>query len=212
MSTLPAYQHRASAHERWLLTAAQQDDHRAQEQLVRRYEPLVRAATRHRPSRHARRRTDREELAQIARSALCRAIRTWQPGRGPFRSYAHACVHNSVLNETLAAGTHRRQVLATALSIHSPDAQVPLFHRWLKLDPAKQHPELLPDPAAVVLVRGELAAIRSHLTRLTARERRLLAGALNDHTQQQIADQEDTTRPAINCAITRLHAKLNPTT
>jgi len=209
MTTSPAFQQRASAHERWLLTAAQQDDHRAQEQLVRRYEPLVHAAARPRASRHTRR-SDREDLAQVARSALWRAIRTWQPRRGPFRNYARACVHNSVLNEILAAGTHRRHVLANALSINEADAQVPLYHRWLKLDPARQHPDLLPDPAAVVLVRDELAAIRSRVSQLTARERRLLAGALNDQTQQQLADQEDTSPPAINCAITRLRAKLNP--
>ena len=208
MTTLPAFQHRASAHERWLLTAAQHDDHRAQEQLVRRYEPLVHAAARRRPSRHTRR-SDREDLAQVARSALWRAIRTWQPRRGPFRNYARACVHNSVLNEILAAGTHRRHVLANALSINEADAQVPLYHRWLKLDPARQHPDLLPDPAAVVLVHDELAAIRGRLKRLTARDRRLLAGTLNDQTHQQLADQEHTSPPAI-CAITRLRAKLNP--
>ena len=112
---------RHSEHERWLLTAAQRNDRRAQEELVRRYEPLVRAAVRTFTNQPAA--GEREEFAQTARYGLWCAIRTWQPRRGSFRAYANACVRNTVANEINAAGADHRKTLTNVLSIDQPPHQ-----------------------------------------------------------------------------------------
>ncbi len=210
--TTYAFPQRGSQHERWLLTAAQHNDRRAQEELIRRYEPLVRAASR-RVNRPAG--CEREDLEQVARFGLSHAIRTWQPDRGAFRAYATTCVHNSVLNEIRAAAASCRQILSTALSIDKPPAQRSQSQRRLVLDPALiqpsggfEHVDLLADPVASVLLRERLGAIRGRLPRLTDRERRLLVGSLNGKTQKQLADEEHTSWRAINSTMSRLRAKL----
>lgn len=210
--TTHAFPHRGSQHERWLLTAAQHNDRRAQEELIRRYEPLVRAASRRwNPPVGC----EREDLEQVARFGLSHAVRTWQPDRGAFRAYATTCVRNSVLNEIRAAAASCRQILSTALSIDNPPAQRPQSQRRPVLDPSLvqpsggfEHVGRLADPVAIVLSRERLGAIRGWLPGLTDRERRLLAGALNGKTQQQLADEEHTSWRAINSAMSRLRAKL----
>ena len=79
---------------RRLLEAAQRGDLGAQEELVRRYEPLVqRVVWKLRLPRGC----DREDLAQEARVGLLAAIRAWRPERGPFPAFADRCVTNQAL-------------------------------------------------------------------------------------------------------------------
>ena len=64
-----------------LLEAAQRGDPAAQEELVRRFEPLVqRVVWRLRLPPYC----ERDDLAQEARIGLLAAIRRWRPDRGPF--------------------------------------------------------------------------------------------------------------------------------
>jgi RNA polymerase sigma factor (sigma-70 family) len=84
----------ASANQRALLLAAQNDHHPAQEELLRRYEPLIGAIV-------ARLRLpggcEPADIAQEARLGLLRAIRAWQPERGPFPAFAALCARNQAL-------------------------------------------------------------------------------------------------------------------
>src|ERR1700726_795027 len=102
---------------RRLLEAAQCGELGAQEELVRRYEPLVqRVVWKLRLPRGC----DREDLAQEARVGLLGAIRAWQPGRGPFPAFADRCVTNQALLALKAATAHKHQVLTLAISLDSP--------------------------------------------------------------------------------------------
>jgi RNA polymerase sigma factor (sigma-70 family) len=113
-----------TAHQR-LIKAAQHDDHAAQHELLRRYEPLVQRVVwkllRLPPG------CERADLAQEARIGLLAAIRAWRPERGPFPAFADRCVTNQALLALKAACAHKHQVLSLATSLdaqhesHAPD-------------------------------------------------------------------------------------------
>jgi DNA-directed RNA polymerase specialized sigma subunit len=71
MSTSAARGACASLHERSLLLAAQRHDRRAEEELLRRYQPLLRATV-HRFRLPAG--VDRDDIAQEARIGFLRAV------------------------------------------------------------------------------------------------------------------------------------------
>jgi RNA polymerase sporulation-specific sigma factor len=103
-----------------LLEAARHGDLGAQEELVRRYEPLVQRVVwklRLPPG------CDREDLAQEARVGLLSAIQAWRPERGPFPAFADRCVTNQALLALQAACAHKHQVLSLAISLDSPHAR-----------------------------------------------------------------------------------------
>ena len=99
---------------RRLLEAAQRGDRFAQEELVRRYEPLVQRVVwtlRLPPG------CEREDLAQEARLGLLAAIRAWRPERGPFPAFADRCVSNQALLALKATSARKHQVLSLAASL-----------------------------------------------------------------------------------------------
>ena len=116
MTTSHARGHAASLHECALLDAAQHDDRRAQEELLRRYEPLIRATVRRLrlPCR-----CDCGDIAQEARIGLLAAIRAWQPTRGPFRAFAATCARRQALKALDTAGARKHQLLSRALSLQT---------------------------------------------------------------------------------------------
>src|SRR5918998_121727 len=105
---------RASLHERSLLLAAQRDDHRATEELLRRYHPLLRA-TAHRFRLPAG--VDRDDITQEARIGFLRAVAGWRPDRGPFPAFARRCVQNHVLHALDTAGAQKHKLLSHAVSL-----------------------------------------------------------------------------------------------
>ena len=105
----------ASSHERALLLAAQRGDARAQEELLRRYEPIVIHVVRR---LRLPRRCERADIAQEARIALLGAIRAWQPRRGPFAPFAVRCVRTKTATALSSARTHKHQLLGRASSLH----------------------------------------------------------------------------------------------
>ncbi len=100
---------RAGLTHRRLLEAAQTGNQGALQEMVRRYEPLVRRVVwRIRPPLG----TEREDLAQEARIGLVAAIRAWRPERGPFPAFADRCVRNQALLAVQAAARHKHQLLS----------------------------------------------------------------------------------------------------
>src|SRR5436190_11890179 len=93
---------------RRLVRAAQRGDGRAEDELVRRYEPLV---------QHAVWRLklppwcEREDLAQEARLGLVTAMRQWRPERGAFPAFAQQCVRNKALLAVNSASRHKHRAL-----------------------------------------------------------------------------------------------------
>jgi RNA polymerase sporulation-specific sigma factor len=201
--------HAASDNELALLCAAQREDRRAQEELLRRYEPLVRHTVwrLHLPCR-----CDRDDIAQEARLALLRAIRAWQPERGPFCAFAAHCVRTKTASAVSAARARKHQPLSHALSLD-----------WcIDSSPGRLHEEGVPtyslatriaaqgddDPARAVLVREQLDAVRAAWPTLSEKERDVLAGVLDGRTYRQLAAELDCTLKAIDGALRRARRKL----
>jgi RNA polymerase sigma factor (sigma-70 family) len=204
MTTSLARGHVASSHEHALLLAAQRGDRRAQEELLRRYEPLVGHIVRRLrlPCR-----CERADIAQEARIALLGAIRAWQPARGPFHSFAAHCVHTKTATALSTARTHKHQLLSRALSL---DCTPPLTVSPTPVSdlasptPAGAHG----DPVSVLLVHEQLTALRAAWPTLTAKERAVLSGVLNGKSHRQLAIELACTAKTVGRALRRARRKL----
>ena len=214
----------ASLHERALLRAAQDDDRPALEELSRGYEPMIGAivALLRLPAG-----CERADIAQEARLGLLRAIRSWQPERGPFRAFAAICARNQALSALDAAGARKHQLLSRARSLQDrqPGANAPLK---LLATPAPatdaHHPgdsefcatlgEQLPalstdtDPLRVVIALEQLDAVLGALPTLTPCERLVIAGTVNDKSQRQLAAEHGLSRKAVMVAQRTAREKL----
>ena len=205
--------HTASLHQSALLHAAQHGDRRAQEELLRRYEPLIRAIV---AKLRLPRGCVRRDIAQEARIGLLRAIWAWRPARGPFCAFAVSCVRDGALNAIDTAGAHKHQLLSQAVSLHSvvvrprPPSDSGettwegLLHEQL------QEARSLVDPVAILLARELLDEMRAALPKLTPKERVALTGTLNGKSQQQLASEQGTTKKAVHRALRRARDKLAP--
>jgi RNA polymerase sigma factor (sigma-70 family) len=200
---------RSTGTARRLLEAAQGGDVGAQEELVRRYEPLVqRVAWKLRVPRGC----DREDLAQEARVGLLAAIRAWRPERGPFPAFADRCVTNQALLALKAACAYKHQVLTLALSLDAPldgsadRADAP--HAPTLLDTLAAPRDMRADPEARLMVREQLTSVLRALPALTPSERAGLAMALNGHSPTRLASTLPGTPHAASQAAHRARRKL----
>src|SRR5581483_8823864 len=99
---------------RRLVRAAQRGDRRAENELVRRYEPLVQQAVWRLKLPPW---CEREDLAQEARMGLVTAMREWRPERGAFPAFAQRCVKNKALLAVISASRHKHHALNLAASL-----------------------------------------------------------------------------------------------
>ena len=194
----------ASSHERALLLAAQRGDARAQEELLRRYEPIVIHVVRR---LRLPRRCERADIAQEARIALLGAIRAWHPRRGPFAPFAVRCVRTKTATALSSARTHKHQLLGRASSLHySPASGVtstPLEDLTSgKLGGAHG------DPLSALLIREQLASVRAAWPTLTANERAVLSGVLNGKSHRRLAAELACTAKTVARTVRRARRKL----
>ena len=194
---------------RRLLEAAQGGDVGAQEELVRRYEPLVqRVVWKLRLPRGC----DREDLAQEARIGLLAAIRAWRPERGPFPAFADRCVTNQALLALKATSAYKHQVLSLALSLDAPldgsanPADAP--HAPTLLDTLAAPRDARADPDARLLVLEQLTGVLRALPALTPSERAGLAMALNGQSYKRLPPTFAGTPKAASQAAYRARRKL----
>jgi RNA polymerase sporulation-specific sigma factor len=178
----------ASLHERWLLLAAQRQDRHAEEELLRRYQPLLRAAV-HRVRLPVG--VDRDDIAQEARIGFLRAVAAWQPGRGAFPAFAGRCVRNHVLHVLDSAGAQKHKLLSHAVS----------------LDAAPEHSRY-GDPEATVLAHEQLAALTRAMGALSDWERIALHATLNGVPHREVASAHGVTPRAVTLAARRGRRKL----
>jgi len=191
-----------------LLEAAQRGELGAQEELVRRYEPLVqRVVWKLRLPRGC----DRDDLAQEARVGLLAAIRAWRPERGPFPAFADRCATNQALLALQAACARKHQVLSLAISLDSPhehsanpadDGRAPALLDTLAA------PATRADPQARLLMLEQLASVLRALPTLTPSERAALAMALNGLSYTRLAPTLGGTPKAASQAAYRARRKL----
>ena len=193
-----------------LLEAAQRDDPRAEEELLRRYEPLVRALVAYVRLPYG---CDRDDLAQDARLGLLGAIRAWQPDRGPFGAFAARCARGQVIKALDRAGARKHQVLSRALSLDSSPAWMTPRDSGDDMFSASLHdrlasPSRMDQPVAMLLAREQLDGVLAGLPALTARERAALTGVLNGKSHEQLAAEQGSTRKAVSLALRRARRKL----
>ena len=210
MSTSHARGHAASLHECALLDAAQHDDRRAEEELLRRYEPMIRATVRR---LRVPCRCDCGDIAQEARIGLLAAIRAWQPTRGPFRAFAAICARRQALKALDSVRARKHQLLNSALAIHGtvPAPTTPDTGDTVSGCPLHEQLEAtsrLADPVATVLARERLDRLFAALPALTVKEHAAVAGVLNGKSQRQLADEQGSTRKAVKAALCRARDKL----
>ena len=214
----------ASVNQRALLLAAKNGHNPALEELLRCYEPLIGAivARMHLPGG-----CERADIAQEARLGLLRAIRAWQPERGPFPAFAALCARNQALRALDAAGARKHQFLNRAHSLedHEPRAKAPLKLLEAPLAAADAHEpgesrftvplgEQLPsagtdaDPLRIVIAREQLDAVIAARQTMTVSERQVLAGMLNDKSQRQLAAELGWSRKTVMLAQRSAREKL----
>jgi RNA polymerase sigma factor (sigma-70 family) len=214
----------ASLTERALLMAAKNNHHSALEELLRRYEPLIGAIV---ASLRLPCGCDRADVAQEARLGLARAIRAWQPARGPFPAFAARCARNRALRALDAAGARKHQLLSLARSLddHHPRAKARLSLVQTRVPGSDaQEPgdsqfhvplgEQLPatstqaDPLRTVIAREQLDAVLAALPTLTPLERLVLTATVNDTSQRQLAAELGCSRRTIMIALRSAREKL----
>lgn len=179
---------RASLHERWLLLAAQRHDRHAQEELLRRYQPLLRAAT-HRVRLPAG--VDRDDIAQEAQIGFLRAVDAWQPQRGAFPAFAGRCVRNQILHALDSAGAQKHKLLSHAASLDTT-----------QLSGGRG------DPEATVLAHEQLATLTRGMCALSDWERTALHATLNAIPHREVASEHGVTSRAVTLAARRGRRKL----
>jgi RNA polymerase sigma factor (sigma-70 family) len=159
---------------------------RAEDEVVRRYEPLV---------QHVVWRLklppwcEREDLAQEARLALVTAMREWRPERGAFPAFAQQCVKNETRLAVISTSRHKHQVLTFAVSIEGNFADdSSAQHRPLRLlDRLATTDDAETDPELHLVVREQIDSVLHALPTLTAAERAAMSGRLSDQTSEQVA-------------------------
>ena len=121
------------------------------------------------------------------------------------------CIRNHALKALDAAGASKHQLLSQALAL---DCSTPPRHdRRKRQTAAVALDELVAlggrgDPVATLLERERLDAIRARMASLTAAERIVVAGVLNDKTHRQLAAEHGWTRKAVTLAVRRARHKL----
>ena len=196
-----------SAHDR-LVDAAQHGDAGAQEELVRRFEPLVQRVVwklRLPPG------CDRDDLAQEARVGLLSAIRAWRPARGPFPAFADRCVSNQALLALKATAARKHQILSLAASLDAPpDRSGQSNERQARplLDTLAARRDARTDPELRLLINEQLTSVMRALPDLTESERAGLAMALNGHSPTHLATTLPGSPHAASQAAHRARRKL----
>ncbi len=202
-------------------------DHRAQEELIRRYEPLVHRVVRRLQLPPC---CQFEDLAQEARIGLLAAVREWEPERGPFAPFADRCMTNQALRALETACSQKHQALNRALPIEGVETGSSSFNARISSSAARMSspaartcspaapmgsfaPRISPsnactDPEYRLLVREELQCLVSALPTLTRSERAALAGTLNGHSHTLLGKQLGGTPKAAAQAIYRARRKL----
>lgn len=158
-------------------------------------------------------RCDAGDIAQEARTGLLGAIRSWQPARGPFRAFAVRCARSQAIKALDTAGARMHQMLSRALSLEltvraqtAPNTREDRCSRpfYELLEPTSRRA----DPVVRLLAREELGGMLAGLPALTVKERAALTGMLNGKSQQQLADEQGSTRKAVKATLRRARDKL----
>lgn len=199
--------HRLPGTPRWLIEAAQHGDRHAQQQLLKRYEPLVcRIAHELKPPPHV----TGEDLAQEARIGLLAAISAWRSNRGPFPPFAARCASNQALLAVQAAFTRKQELLNHAAPLETTERSLgaarpgrpPL--RVIDTLATSIHT----DPESRLFVREELTCLLRALPALSQCERAALAGVIDGESYGRLGPALGRTPKGASQVVYRARRKL----
>lgn len=175
----------------WRMASA--GDLAAEEELIKRYQPLVRACAR--PLFLAG--GDSEDLLQEGMLGLLSAVRHYSPdGSAGFRTYAEQCVRNRLYSAVRSAAAQKHVPLNEAVSFYSPE-----YDEYAAATGVR-------DIENTAITHSYIDEIMRSTGDLSKRERIVLGYYLKGYSYVQIADKTGTTVKSVDNAIQRIRKKL----
>ena len=185
-----------------LVLRAQEGDAWAIDDILQRFQPIVRLKARSYFMAGA----DNEDLIQEGMIGLYKAIRDYQPERNiPFRAFAEICITRQLITAIKTAMRLKHQPLNYYLSLNRPMYEEDTDRTLMDTLPGPA----VSDPEYVFLIREQLKELRDELTAsLSAFELRVLLLYVDHNTYKEIADEMNTTTKAVDNALCRVKRKL----
>lgn len=174
-----------------LCRMAEGGDAAAAEQLVLRYNRLVRSCCRPLFLMGA----SHEDLIQEGMLGLALAIRSYRPDRGAsFRTYAERCIRNRLLSAVRNASSGKHEALNSALSL---DAE------------GQDHPSYEADPETRIIDTDAFQErLRRYRDMLSPLERQVLNLYLQGFSYEEISRQLGRGSKSVDNAVQRIRKKL----
>ncbi len=150
---------------------------------------------------------DKDDLWQEGLIGLHKAVRGWQPSRGPFRAFARLCIERQIVTAVRASTRRKHEVLNCATPFSTPKVG--------NGDDEKQTvgelvPALGPGIHETVELQQDLAKVISICSeRLTQTERRVVVGIAEGRTYEQLEALTGLSFKQIDNARTRGKSKLS---
>jgi RNA polymerase sporulation-specific sigma factor len=181
---------------------AQQGDEQAVEEILHRFQPMVRMKARSYFMAGA----DSEDLVQEGMIGLYKAIRDYQTERQiPFRAFAEICITRQLITAIKTAMRLKHQPLNFYLSLNRPIYEEDADRTLMDTLPGPA----FSDPEYVFLLREEVKELRKELSdSLSEFEFQVLNLYVNENTYKEIADEMGTTTKAVDNALCRVKRKL----
>ena len=180
-----------------LWRAASQGDTDAEEELIKRYQILVRACAR--PYFLAG--GDSEDLIQEGMVGLLSAVRHFDPGRDvAFKTYAERCITSRLVTAVRTASRFKHRPLNDSISFESPQFD----ERQIM---SESH---LRDPEELVITKESTDELSSTYARVLSKlEKEVLRYFLDGLSYRDIAARTGRSEKSVDNAVQRIRRKLS---
>lgn len=185
-----------------LVQAAQNGDVQAEEKLLDKYKPLVKAKSR----AYFLIGADNEDIIQEGMIGLYKAIRDYDSGRNAsFRSFAELCINRQMITAIKAATRQKHQPLNSYISLNKPVFEDESEETYLDL---LKEGELL-NPEALLIGQENKNFLENQMVKNLSRfESRVLLLYLQGRSYFEIASLLDKPEKSIDNALQRVKKKL----
>ncbi len=186
----------------WLAGQAQQGNREAEEHLLDKYKPLVKAKSRTYFIIGA----DNEDIIQEGMIGLYKAIRDYEREKNAsFRSFAELCITRQMITAIKAANRQKHQPLNSYVSLNKPVFEDESEETFLDL---LQEGEQF-NPEVMLIGQENKMVLEHHMVKALSRfEVRVLLLYLQGRSYFEIADLLDKPEKSIDNALQRIKKKL----
>lgn len=176
-----------------LMELLQADDSSAQDALIRRYTRVIRACARP----YFLNGGDSEDLLQEGLLGLLSAIRSYDPSKSSFRTFAILCIRRSIISAVRAAQNNNNAILNDSLSIDQ-----------VLSEDGTSLPLTAQDPEALIIDRDERRRLERELSRtLSDFEQHVLTLYLKGLSYREMASALHRPSKSIDNAVQRIRRK-----